>query len=285
MGRSWFESKDASRKFVDLIYKASTKWANWDPPVPIKVGSYGEVSEKSGAFQAVGNIYDLQSDDGRLLFADPPDVWPMVNEYKICSTDVKWREFNAAPNIGIVDFNFANVGGQLECQFGSKRGAFLVMLKYRIESLPTSVKQAILNSEDVKVKALKGFEVVTKVYTCQAYCLYLSNKSNEKLSIQLSGQVPVPIAPGIVAGGEVGGTWGNTGTEGVFQSGTSETDDFMPLYEIEKIRGPKNRRDDGPHDMGGDRWDIIDLPWGPLDEDGEEEMEVLDDSGDEGYDF
>ena len=23
------------------------------------------------------------------------------------------------------------------------------------------------------------------------------------------------------------------------------------------------------------RWDIIDLPWGPLDEDGEEEMEVL----------
>ncbi len=28
----------------------------------------------------------------------------------------------------------------------------------------------------------------------------------------------------------------------------------MPLYEIEKIRGPKNRRDDGPHDMGGDRF-------------------------------
>ncbi len=25
----------------------------------------------------------------------------------------------------------------------------------------------------------------------------------------------------------------------------------------------------------GFRWDIIDLPWGPLDEDGEEEMEVL----------
>lgn len=51
-----------------------------------------------------------------------------------------------------------------------------MMLKYRIESLPTGVKQAILNSEDVKVKALKGYEVVTKVYTCQAYCLYLSNK-------------------------------------------------------------------------------------------------------------
>jgi hypothetical protein len=27
----------ASRKFIDLIRQASSKWANWDPPIEIKV--------------------------------------------------------------------------------------------------------------------------------------------------------------------------------------------------------------------------------------------------------
>lgn len=27
----------ASRKFIDLIFQTSSKWANWDPPIPIKV--------------------------------------------------------------------------------------------------------------------------------------------------------------------------------------------------------------------------------------------------------
>lgn len=43
------------------------------------------------------------------------------------------------------------------------------------------------------------------------------------------------------------------GVEGLFQRGESEEATFTPLYEIEKIRGPRNRRDDGPHDLGGDR--------------------------------
>ncbi len=117
MGRSWFESKDASRKFVDLIYKGFDKMGELGPPqyrsryqtlrvmdIFINVCIAGRVLRRSqrevgGRFKLWATIYDLQSDDGQPLFADPPEVWPMVNEYKICSTDVKWREFNAAPNM------------------------------------------------------------------------------------------------------------------------------------------------------------------------------------------
>ena len=33
---SMFGSTDSSRKYIDLIYTASSKWANWDPPKQIK---------------------------------------------------------------------------------------------------------------------------------------------------------------------------------------------------------------------------------------------------------
>lgn len=88
-------------------------------------------------------------------------------------------------------------------------------------------------------------------------------------------------------------SWTSGGVEGLLQSGSGEEESFTPLYEIEKIRGPRNRRDSGPPDAGGDRyasvntstneashiyphrrWDVINVPWGPLDDDGEEEMET-----------
>jgi len=284
MVKSWFESKDASRKFIDLIYKASTKWANWDPPIPIEVGSFGDVGDKSGVFEVDGNISELKSGDGTPYYAGVPETTPIVHEFTVCSKDATGIDASVGPNanVGIADLTLANAGAQFGWQFGNKRGAVLVMRNYRIESLPQSVKRAIVDCKDDK---LKGLRVVTKVYKCQAYCLYLSNKTNEKVNFQLSGQVPVPLAPGVMAGGNISCAWGSKGAEGLFQSGANEKELFTPLYEIEKIRGPRNRRDAGPPDTGGDRWDIIDLPWGPLDEDGEEEMEVLSDSGDEGFDF
>ena len=72
---SWFQRKEASRKYVDLIKEASSKWANWDPPNVIQVrytttlidssfnpdiyqaGDFGEVDVHSGQFEKEGNIY------------------------------------------------------------------------------------------------------------------------------------------------------------------------------------------------------------------------------------
>ncbi len=48
-----------------------------------------------------GNVYDMKSVDGKPRFTDEPEKSPIVNEYKVCSTDAKWREFNAGPNVSV----------------------------------------------------------------------------------------------------------------------------------------------------------------------------------------
>ncbi|KAJ7869564.1 hypothetical protein B0H14DRAFT_3440559 [Mycena olivaceomarginata] len=45
--------KYASRKYLDLIQAASSKWANWDPPHPIKA-----IDKDTGRFEKDGNIYE-----------------------------------------------------------------------------------------------------------------------------------------------------------------------------------------------------------------------------------
>lgn len=73
MSEFW-ERKFASRKFVDLIWKSSSKWAVWDPasvnitvsPAPPQrtdmltlrqIGDYGRVDKETGCFEREGNIF------------------------------------------------------------------------------------------------------------------------------------------------------------------------------------------------------------------------------------
>ena len=80
---SWFNSRGGpslQRKYIDLIYGKSTKYANWDPPKEIRVrpqflsfprirltlsmcvqvGAYGTLDKKTGEFLVEGNIYDAE---------------------------------------------------------------------------------------------------------------------------------------------------------------------------------------------------------------------------------
>jgi len=59
-----FHSTESSRKYIDLIYTASSKWANWDPPKQIKVGDYGKINKKTGAFEKEDNIYNAKATTG-----------------------------------------------------------------------------------------------------------------------------------------------------------------------------------------------------------------------------
>ena len=59
---------DSERKFVDLLYRVSKKYAAWDPELPVHVGDYGVIStgrtgllffrKGRGTFIKEGNIYD-----------------------------------------------------------------------------------------------------------------------------------------------------------------------------------------------------------------------------------
>jgi hypothetical protein len=103
----WFSKKEASRKYVDLIKGASSKWPNWDPPKTINVselrpngevafserltlsnveaGDFGYINKETGIFEKEGSIY--QHDDTRAIAEKfPPELKKAEKIYVINST-------------------------------------------------------------------------------------------------------------------------------------------------------------------------------------------------------
>ena len=50
--------KLASRVYVDLIYQATSMYANLVPSSGLKIGDYGDVNKKTGEFVVTGNFFD-----------------------------------------------------------------------------------------------------------------------------------------------------------------------------------------------------------------------------------
>jgi len=46
-----------SRKYIDMIYRTSARFPNWNPSKPLKVGDYGTINPQSGEFELDGSIY------------------------------------------------------------------------------------------------------------------------------------------------------------------------------------------------------------------------------------
>lgn len=59
---------DSEREYVDLLFRASKKYANWDPEVAVLVGDWGKITAGNtgwafwrrgrGTFLKEGNIYE-----------------------------------------------------------------------------------------------------------------------------------------------------------------------------------------------------------------------------------
>ncbi|OJA10346.1 hypothetical protein AZE42_11946, partial [Rhizopogon vesiculosus] len=76
----------ASRKFIDLIEDATSKWANLDPLAPIKVGDYGMIDKETGEFHAQGNIYNVEFDNNKraaVLIMYKPRFTHLPNDERI----------------------------------------------------------------------------------------------------------------------------------------------------------------------------------------------------------
>lgn len=109
-----FKPKQASRKYIDLIQQASSKFANWDPPHLIKVGcptlnlcgnlsrpahsqagDYGKIDRETGKFEKEGNIYDNSCTDRVVadLAAQHPVIEnPATDEYCLNSAHARRLE-------------------------------------------------------------------------------------------------------------------------------------------------------------------------------------------------
>ncbi|KAH8105759.1 hypothetical protein DFH11DRAFT_1277388 [Phellopilus nigrolimitatus] len=269
----WFK-KEASRKFIDLIRRASSWWANWNPSIQITAGDYGEIETTSGQFVKEGNIYTSSDQSIVDLTAQFQLVSePVLDKYIISSSSAKQCELGADIGVNVAGVTNAYLKGQW--QFNQSRGAFLIMHMPRITRVPDEFL-----AESLARGLLKGKTLVTHVYSCPAYALYLSNKTNETVKITLGADIPSIVAPGVSPGAEIGTKWVDDGTAGLLQKGYNDEAVFVPLYSIRKIRKRGIRRESFDEKAPrGDFWANVEVPWGFLDDDGEEEViEYMDDS-------
>ncbi|KAH8103697.1 hypothetical protein DFH11DRAFT_1734619 [Phellopilus nigrolimitatus] len=253
--RNFWSEKEASRKFVDLIRRSSSWWANWNPSIQITAGDYGEIDFKSGQFMKEGNIYTSSDKSIADLAAQFEPASEAVLDHDVAG--------------------FANAYLKGQWQFNHSRGAFLIMHMPRLTRVPDEFL-----AESLSRGLLKGRTLVTHVYSCPAYALYLSNKTNETVSIALAADVPSIVAPGVSPGAGIGTKWVDNGTAGLLQKGYNDEAVFVPLYSIRKIAKRKIRRESFDENAPvGDFWANVEAPWGFLDDDGEEEViEYMDES-------
>ncbi|KAG0706266.1 hypothetical protein DFH29DRAFT_798731 [Suillus ampliporus] len=275
--------KYASRKFIDLIQGATSKWANWDPPKKIAVGDYGMIINETGEFDWEGNIYSadfqehLESSKYKFDFdRTDPALLPQEQEggddqFIVKSWGVTTKEVKTSSQVDIP--GAVNASLKVDLQFdGHKRAAVLVMHKPRYSNLPNDerVIRLLKSLPDI----VKGKYIVTEVISCAAYMMHLSDKKAENFSITL--KTNAPVAPAATAGGSVGFVWSSEATHGLSRQGGDPTTRYMPLYRLKKPRSkfwvwPIGHRGDEKNDDPIERWEDVEPPWDPLDDEGEED--------------
>ncbi|KIJ65855.1 hypothetical protein HYDPIDRAFT_27082 [Hydnomerulius pinastri MD-312] len=279
----------SSRKYVELIFKASSKWANWDPPYSVQCGHYGTINPDSGQLEINGNIYHesfkkhLPPDFDLALPEHQPMDGDVEDDLVITTAGVSNKGINVAPGAGLAGIANASLKVQLQFPQG-KRAATLVMHKPRQTFIPPNTVLEPL----FKLEALKDKYLVTKTFTCPAYSLYLSNKSGEQLSLALVVNSPLALAaPGVTAGGEVSVDWQTNIQTAFHRKASSKSGEysFTPLFDLRRKvpRWKRLLRDSPtPSPEGDDLWTEAPLPWASLDEDGEE---LQHEEGVSGFDF
>ncbi|KAF9231126.1 hypothetical protein BU15DRAFT_82796 [Melanogaster broomeanus] len=269
-----------SRKFVDLILTASSKWANWDPPKPIHVGDYGTISRKTGEFLREGNIFKPSADVQRLLDGSgmnidlgegalEPEVAKGDDHQFITASGAYANKAQIAANVNVQ--NQANAGLHVNFGFGDKGGALLVMYKPEYSSLPTGDGH-LTSFLKAAHKAVKDRYIVTEVVSCPAYLMAMSREKTESFSASLSVTV-TPAVPVATASASASLAWSHDMINGVHRSGSDAN--FVPLYKLSQPQQgfwaflyPSGHR--GHSENESLKWESVHPPWDKLNDDGEE---------------
>ncbi|KAG1782203.1 hypothetical protein EV702DRAFT_1041898 [Suillus placidus] len=279
----------ASRKFIDLIRQASSKWANWDPPIEIKVGHYGKIDSLTGGLDVEGNIYDpefqtsLNKQGVNINLSDPscqPQTGEEVDDIIISSSGVKRGDLSVMPEVSLLNLASASVKAEFQFQEG-KRGAVLVMHKPRQEYIPPGKVLALVH----KAVELHDKYLVTSRFRCPAYWIYLSNKSGERIVLALTASAPIPAAVGLTAGGTASMDWWTDAQSAFVRKAVDNTGQYRytPLYTLKHRQSnwaQRLFRGEQEEETEDHLWPDCAPPWQPLDEDGIEDP-VWEDNDDE----
>ncbi|KAH9969330.1 hypothetical protein BJV74DRAFT_867972 [Russula compacta] len=260
---------NAQRKYIDLIYDAASKWPNWIPDKKISPGDFGNVDEKTGDFIVEGNIY-THDDTKEIAIKHPVVHGKGTDHWDVHSNAIKGSGVDVEVGANIpTGQGFAFQNGW---RFSEKRGAILVMRKLQITYVPDEFFQPALH-----LPILKGKMVANEVWKCYGYYTYLSGRSKEHVTISLHANAPAgtPVVNASISGAF---HWSAEGSTGTSHSAYGDDYDYTPLFSLRKIRKARLRRDKGKS-QGEEVWVKAQLPWGPLDEEGEIVEQDDDDNG------
>ncbi|KAJ6622148.1 hypothetical protein B0H10DRAFT_1788477 [Mycena sp. CBHHK59/15] len=224
---------DSERTYVDLIFRASKKYASWDPEVVVRVGDWGRITcgkrglafwRKHGTFLKEGNIYD----DGKAKQYEIPD--PIEHSGK-SSEGETWIVSQNAEQVDVSTF----VGGNpaiARCKvkgafkFSSGRGAVLAMENDTISTVdpPGALRRLLEDS------SMCGFVIVSEVHRCSAYARLLTAHANSTVALGLSVEPPVSG----LASATTDATWVRSTASGNFRSRVNKGGerDFYPLFRL-----------------------------------------------------
>jgi len=269
----------ASRKFVDMIKRSSSHWANWEPIIPIEVGQYGQINSETGAFEVEGNIYTNDAILAAMPILNEPAGKPVVDHEEgsmvICSETMSGSTLEAVPGVDLASL----VGASVKVQFQIKDnrvGAFYVMSRPQTTYLPRELPLKLL-----RLPELKKVHLVDSVIKCPAYALCLTDKNTQNISVALFGNLPLaavgaPVPVSLSAEGNA--TWWTDKRTAMFRDACNPegTPKYTTLFKTKVMSGRWRDWFDNVfrEERPSDDIPLIDdgaVPWAPLDEDGNEE--------------
>ncbi|KAJ7138003.1 hypothetical protein C8R44DRAFT_607233 [Mycena epipterygia] len=186
----------SERTYVDLLFRASRKYASWDPEVVVKVGDYGKITQgsrpwwafwraKNGTFMKEGNVF-LNGMAEKHGIPEPIECDGGEAEGETWIVSQSGEEIEISRSVrGITPAIMqCNVKGVYK--FSSGRGAILVMNKDTISVIDTPGALGRLLEDP----SMHGFVVVSEVHRCSSYARLLTTQKGETVALGLSIEPP-----------------------------------------------------------------------------------------------
>ncbi|KAJ7193789.1 hypothetical protein GGX14DRAFT_405164 [Mycena pura] len=242
---------DSERTYVDLLFRASKKYASWDPEVvsppvakkfladtnfeiPVNVGDWGRISRgrrglafwrKNGVFVKEGNIFQ----DGKATKYNIPESVEYGHEASEGETWVvsqNAEQVDVSASVGGITPAIAQCKVKGAFKFSSGRGAILVMDNDTISSIdpPGSLRRLL---ED---PSMRDLVVVSEVHSCSSYARLLTAQGGSTVALGLSVEPPV----GGVAAATANANWVRSVSSGNFKAQVNKNGHrkYYPLFRL-----------------------------------------------------
>ncbi|KAJ6544662.1 hypothetical protein DFH09DRAFT_1282326 [Mycena vulgaris] len=219
--------------FRDLLFRASTKYANWDPEIQMKVGDWGRITRgkrrlpfgrKHGVFVKQGNIY-VDGKAEKYGIPSPIEYGDNSGDGGTWIVSQNAVQIDSAAAAGI-DPAIAQCRLSGAFQFSAGRGAILVM----DNDATTVIDFAGALRPLLEDPKMRGAVVVSEVHSCSSYARVLTDNTGSTIALGLRVDPPVPGVASIA----VDARWVTSRTLGNFKSGVSKNGDrkFCPLFRL-----------------------------------------------------